>query len=297
MKYKIAYIILGILLIVGYVKTRENTIDKQTLKLLDEVRQMDTNEIWNGFDIKKYPLDVNYGSVEYRYTDGDIIKKSPDIQVLALTALSTPTGPVVKVLPESELRKITDMGGLSQSERDAIYKSILIHEAFHCYQIEKSGNGVQIENGAIVSGDMDEYKLYAELLKRIDNDVTYQELWNNEIVSLKQYLETGDSNSWTESRKQKIDYEKKFFGSEYNVYKKWTDMKELLEGSARYVENKALTIMNQKKENETSINYIKGDAKFYQSGCLKVQILNEIKGWKDLDFSGSISLDELLISK
>ncbi|WP_425539676.1 hypothetical protein [Microaceticoccus formicicus] len=296
MKYKIAYIILGILLIVGYVKTRENTIDKQTLKLLDEVRHMETNEIWEGFDIKKYPLDVNYGNLEYRYMDGDIIKKSPDLQVLALTAISTATGPVVKVLPESELRKITDMGGLSQSERDAIYKSILIHEAFHCYQIEKSGNGVQIENGVIVSADLDEYKIYAELLKRIDNDVKYHKLWNNEISGLKEYLESGDSKSWTESRKQKVDYEKKFFGSEYNVYKKWTDMKELLEGSARYVENKALTIMNQKK-NEPSINYVKGDAKFYQSGCLKVQILNEIKGWKDLDFSGSISLDELLISK
>lgn len=81
------------------------------------------------------------------------------------------------------------------------------------------------------------------------------------------------------------------------MYKKWKDMKELLEGSARYVENKALTVMYKKNKNEPSMNYIKGDGKFYESGCLKVQILNEIKGWKDLEFNGSISLDELLISK
>lgn len=296
MKSKIIYIVIGILLVLGYVKTSSRGIDDNTLDLIVDSQKIDTNSIWKGFELEKYPVDVNYGASEYRYYNGDTIKKKPDIKVLALSAMDTEVGPVIKTLPEAQVRKIIDSGDLSLEERNKIYKSVLVHEAFHCYQIEKGAEGINVDSGNVKSDELEGFKKYSELLQRIDKSETFRNLWVKEMVDLEKYYKTGESDAWVASRSESLAFEKDFFGEDYELFRKYVNNRELIEGTARYVEEASLVMMKHKVKTGFSGLYTNGDEKYYESGCLKANILDNEKEWKEIRFDDSISLDELLLS-
>lgn len=297
MKSKLIYVLIGAMLLLGFIRTSAKGIDDNTLELIVESQSLDTNKIWKGYDIEKYPIDVNYGNKEYRYFKGEITKKEPDIRVLALSAIDSENGPLVKVLPENQVRKITDSGDLSLIERNKIYKSVIVHEAFHCYQMENGATGATIDKGKVNSDDLEEFEKYKELMARIDNDETYNKYWINEMKDLEKYYKTGEKNNWIKSRDIRINYEKEFFGDDFEIYRKWVNNRELIEGTARYVEQMSLAMMDNKQPSFSfSERFIKGDGKFYESGCLKSMILDNEKEWKDIRFDDSISLDELLVN-
>ncbi len=296
MRNKIMYIVFGMLLIFGFVKTSAKGIDDNTLNLIIESQKIDTNSIWKGFELEKYPIDVNYGKSEFRYYYGETIKKQPDIMVLALSAINTEIGPVIKVIPEAQVRKVIDKGDLSLEERNKIYKSVLVHEAFHCFQMENGAAGINVDSGNIKSEDLDDFKKYSELLKRIDKNETFQNLWIKEMADLELYHKTGESDAWATSRAVRLAFEKDFFGEDYDIFRKYVNDRELIEGTARYVEEASLVIMKYDAKTEFSGQFINGDEKYYRSGCLKANILDNEKEWKEIRFDGSISLDDLLLS-
>lgn len=300
MKNKVIYILIGIGLLIGIRLTSFNTIDQKTLSLIEESFEIDTNEIWRGFDLENYPVDVNYKDKEFRYFNAEILEKNPDIQILALSALNTNKGPVLKVLPEERVRKIIDVGDLSLKEREKIYKSILVHEGFHCFQMENGMEAGILVNGKIESPDenlINDLNIGKNILAKLDNDETYKKHWIQETKDLITFYESNNMDNWMESRNRRIEYEKKLLKEDYPIYEKYLNRSELIEGTARYAEEIALGLMNE-EDVEIDFNgvYYTGEEKFYQSGSIKAFILDNQKDWKDINFNGSITLDELLLN-
>lgn len=296
MKNKILYLLIGISLLFGYFFTSIDSIDKNTLELIKGAYKIDTESIWEDFNMKNYPIDVNYGQREYRYYLNEIKEKSPDIKVLALSAINTSSGPVLKVIPENLVRKIIDTGNLSLEKRNLVYISFLVHEAFHCYQMDNGFNGNLLKDGNLDEKEKTEFNKYQNILTKLDHDLKYQELWIEEMKSLEKYYKTKERDSWIENRQVRINYEREVLKDDFEFFRKWFTYKELLEGTARYVEEKSMEqISKTKYPSDFSNLFIKGDGKLYESGALKCFILDKEKVWKDIKFDGSINLDELLI--
>lgn len=296
MKNKILYLLIGISLLFGYFFTSIDSIDKNTLELIKGAYNIDTESIWEDFNMKNYPIDVNYGQREYRYYLNEIKEKSPDIKVLALSAINTSSGPVLKVIPENLVRKIIDTGNLSLEKRNLVYISFLVHEAFHCYQMDNGFNGNLLKDGNLDEKEKTEFNKYQNILTKLDHDLKYQELWIEEMRSLEKYYKTQERDSWIENRQVRINYEREVLKDDFEFFRKWFSYKELLEGTARYVEEKSMEqISKTKYPSDFSNLFIKGDGKLYESGALKCFILDKEKVWKDIKFDGSINLDELLI--
>lgn len=208
--------------------------------------------------------------------------------------MNTESGPVLKLLPEERVRKIIDIGDVSLKERENIYKSILIHEGFHCYQME---NGMKTEifgkdNSEDMSSENEEIIKFKNLLIELDNENTYRDLWTTETESLIKFYNTNNKTDWIKNRNERIEFEKSYLKENYPIYKKLANQTELIEGTARYLENISLAIRNDSKPNDNFESVYSNDIeKFYQSGCIKSFILDKTnKDWKDLNFNGSITL-------
>lgn len=300
MKSKILYILLGALLFIGYFLTIEKTIDQESLALIEKAQNVDTQKIWPGFSFEKYPLDVSYGKYEFHYDKGKISKQKNKLGIQALSAMPTEKGPVVKMLPLSQVRTIVDMGSQSKEEREQVYISILLHEAFHCYQME---NGVDVSS--IKSEKIDtegkefkDYKKFKNSLQVLDEDEEYQKLWEKEMQGLTDFIDNKQGQNWAQAKEERIAFEEKKLGKDFELYREWSLKKELLEGTARYVEDKALALLQGGKEESLSQGkFLSGEEKFYVSGSLKAQILDKKADWKKLRFDGSINLDQLLLQE
>lgn len=293
MKIKLIYLLVAIFLLGGIFHTRIETIDDETLALIEIAREMDfENELWPGYRLNDYPLDVNYGNVEYKYLDGMITKQKPSMGVLALSAYPEEFGPVVKVLPMSMVRTFVDpIGTSSKEERENIYISILFHEGFHCYQMD---NGLNIYLD--YDKDVSEYKEFMNILNRLDNDEKYQALWLEEGNCLIDYLENDNKEQWVSSYNERIEYLKDVLGDDYDFYMENENFYELLEGTARYVEDKIMgVITGEFIETDFDGSYYNGSVKFYTTGRLKCLILDKGVNWKVNLFSSDKTLTDLLI--
>lgn len=296
MKNKIIYLIIGLLVIGGFVKTSPKTIDEQTVALIERSLELNTEDMWEGFELEDYPVDVYYGNIEYRYEDGNIKGQEPSYPVPALTAYPDIDGPVVKALPLKEVRNIIDDGSLSKKEREDVYISVLTHEAFHCYQIA-NGADIGIEPGKGYDFDSDiqkEIEKYEKISYDLYENETYGKLCKREMKDLIAYYEKGNGKPWLESREARIDFEREFLGEDFDFFDDYTYRSEILEGTAKYIELETIKALTG-EEPEFEEEYIKGDYRFYITGALKSYIMEEAGELYDIDFTDSRSLERLVI--
>lgn len=292
MKTKIIYFLIGALLLGGIFQTKIETIDNETLALIERSIDIDSeNQLWPGYSLNDYPLDVNYGKVEYKYIDGNISEQNPSVGVLALSAYPEESGPVIKVLPMSMVRTYVDpIGTSSKEEREEIYISILFHEGFHCFQMD---NGLDID---LEFEDVSNSEEFVNILNKLDNDEKYQKLWIKEGEDLVDYLQNDNKDQWVNSYNERIRYLKEFLRDDYHFYMENENFYELIEGTARYVEDKILEEIRGKFiETDFDGTYYKGTGKFYTTGRLKCLILDKGENWKNNLFNEHKVLTDLLI--
>lgn len=298
MRNKIVYGLVGLFLLAGWYACLERTIDGATLALIERARTVDSQKIWPGFDFSSYPIEVTYGKKAFLYREGKIEERENSLGIEALSAIPSEEGPLVLMMPLDRVRQVVDIGGDRKEERDKIYLSILLHEAFHCYQMDQ-GVGASAIKDQMVDHSSEEYKAYAsfeEAQDRLDQNKTYQKLWQEEARALKIFRESGQGEAWLGANRQRLEFEKKTLGKDFPSYHRMALEKELLEGTARYVEEKTLAQVGQKAGGQ-DLGFIPGQEKFYTMGYGKSLVLDRYGDWKKLSFDGSISLDQLLMER
>lgn len=295
MRSMIIYILTLIVLLSGYVGFDLDTMDKETLEVIKDTLALEDINLWPGFDYKSYPMDVNYGKVEYRFDKGEIIMQQPAINP-ALTAAWDDGQPVLKLISLEDFRRLYDLGNMSLEDTKKIYKTLIVHEAFHCFQAEKGGGIINLQdynNSDLFEG----FKKFKVFQNTLDLDENYQKLWLKEYKSLISLEEGGNINSWLEAKESKENYERNLLKEDFAFYKNICLNQELLEGTARYVENKLGKILKIQNNDEEITTFINGEEKFYVSGAIKSSILDlRLESWKYINFDGSVSLDDLILS-
>lgn len=292
MKTKSIYLLIGIILVVGIFSTRIHTIDKDTLTLIEKARQIDLeHELWPGYKLSDYPIDVNYGQVEFKYDNGEIRKQKPSLEVLAFTAYLEEGGPVIKVLPESRLSGIANiMGNMNKKDKGDYYISTLFHEGLHAFQMDHNAIDIDEDEGE------DSYEDFNNILYRLDHDEKYQTLWMEEGKSMLDYFESGNKKLWMESYNRRRKYLEELLEDDFDFYMEMENNRELIEGTAKYVEDKALELVTGDfTKIQIDGSYTDGAAKFYSSGRLKCLILDKGEEWKEDFFNCDKTLTDLLI--
>ncbi|WP_054252872.1 hypothetical protein [Neofamilia massiliensis] len=290
MKTKIIYILAGILLISGLYMTRPKTIDPENLAAIEKVRSLDGDSLYVGFEPASYPVDVNYGSVEYSFNKGEITSQDP-LYPLALSAINTDDGPHIKVLPIKDFRNLLGLESKSKESLENSYIAMLAHEAFHCYQMDHGLEDDDFQEGQEEKNQAE----FMEILNRLDDDQAYQDFYLNYLEGLVKYRDRGNKDLYLSAKKDLDAYVKSILDQDkYTIYRKNSAIMEVVEGSARFVENKVLDLKEEKRNGEFSRIFPKNTSKFYMAGALKVEILENQGRLKDLTFDLSKSLDDFM---
>lgn len=296
MKNKITYFIIGLILIIFNYQNHITTIDKTTLHLIEDVNNYDTEKLWPGFKNKDYMKDIRYNSSkEYRYNKGNITFKNPDQPVVSIEALKDDNIPLIKVVPFEKFRDIADQAGSSGANVEAKYKSVIIHESFHCFQMEHGLNEVADISDTIDTEDPD-YEKFVEACKKLNQDDTYKKLWEDEYESLLYLYENHDSSKYKESRSKRFSYVKSNFPDEFDYFNKLVTYKEFIEGSARFVEEKYMVdLLNDPYINYEDRIFYSIDTSLYSEGSLKAKILDKYyPQWNEnIDFSRNNNFDKM----
>lgn len=298
MKNKIIYFLVGAFLIIFNYQNRITTIDETTLDLIEEVNTYNTEKLWPEFKNKDYMKDIRYNfNKEFRYDHGKIIKKTPDQPVASIEALKEGDKPLIKAVPFEKFRNITDQGAYTKASLQSKYKSVIIHESFHCFQMEHGLSEVADISDRIDTEDPN-YEKFAEVCKKLDEDEVYKKLWEDEYKALLYLYENHDSSKYKESRSKRFSYVKSNFPDEFDYFNKLVTYKEFIEGSARFVEEKYMVdLLKDPYINYEDRIFYSIDTSFYSEGSLKAKILDKYyPQWKEnIDFSRDNNFDKMFI--
>lgn len=328
-KTKIIYSFFGILLIFSLYVTRISGLDPITASLIEqaggmkgenfvqiatEVREKaqekaqenegkvaspkmpkEQEAFFRSIDLSKYSIDVNYGSVEFRRFQGRVRKQRPQYP-LAFSAMPTEEGPVLKVMPFRDFRNIYDMGSSAHDDVEKAYLSVLVHEGFHCYQMDHGMEGLVDEyQGQGKSLNAADRQVFYELVKRLDHDPEYQKLWCASMEGLMTWKKGGGRLDYDRARLALDAYLDRSLGQDRSQrYHEQVAEMELMEGTARFMENLILAYYNKKPNGEFDGNFIQGQEKFYVSGSLKTAILCDQGQLGNLDFKKASSLEDCI---
>ena len=296
MKNKIIYFLVGAFLIIFNYQNRITTIDETTLDLIEEVNTYNTEKLWPEFKNKDYMKDIRYNfNKEFRYDHGKIIKKTPDQPVASIEALKEGNKPLIKAVSFEKFRDITDQGASTKASLQSKYKSVIIHESFHCFQMEHGLSEVVDISDRIDTEDPN-YEKFAEVCKKLDEDEVYKKLWEDEYKALLYLYENHDSSKYKESRSKRFSYVKSNFPDEFDYFNKLVTYKEFIEGSARFVEEKYMVdLLNDPYINYEDRIFYSIDTSLYSEGSLKAKILDKYyPQWKEnIDFSRDNNFDKM----
>lgn len=319
-KFKIIYIIIGILIITLnlYFGTRGlSDINRELYKKACSISEDVEKNVWNGMNFSKYPTAIRFGNAEYVLKGESEIIRKPVLPVIANTAFEVEGEVNIFVLCKEDMDSIGFIAeGLSQNgdqyivkqlsfEKETItesqYISILYHEGFHAYQMEN-----YLDKLNVMYPDYEEVKLQ-ELMDKVDKDKEFNKLYNEEYLLMHNILKEKDKEvinnkikKLIEKRYKRYDTLKKKLGSEEaNALIKLENFYELFEGTARYMEIKTAQIL---KDNELYSKYLediketsKGREKYYRSGMALCLILDKVnKEWKKDVFLRTMPLHEIL---
>lgn len=296
MKGKIIYFLAGLGLLLASFSMRITTIDPVSLALIDEVEAYDTTKLWKGFEMSSYTKDIWYNfNKEFRYQNGKIIEKQPDDPVLGIEALKLDGKPLIKAISFDKFKNIYGgMGGVTNQEEN--YKSVFVHESFHCYQMQHGLDMVHdVSDGqSEVEEDYDEFMAAIE---KMDNDPEFKKLWEAEYMGLLDIYDSGNADNYKKAKAEKEAYIKKNFSTLFDDLMLYINYKQFIEGTAQLVQDKYMADQTGVDEikYEDRVFY-KLDKTFYTEGELKARILDKYyKQWREnLSFDEKNNLDLMM---
>lgn len=296
MKGKIIYFLAGLGLLLASFSMRITTIDPVSLALIDEVEDYDTTKLWKGFEMSSYTKDIWYNfNKEFRYQNGKIIEKRPDDPVLGIEALKLDGKPLIKAISFDKFKNIYGgMGGVTNQEEN--YKSVFVHESFHCYQMQHGLDMVHdVSDG---QGEVEEdYDEFMEAIEKMDKDPEFKKLWEAEYMGLLDLYDSGDADNYKKAKAEKEAYIKKNFSTLFDDLMLYINYKQFIEGIAQLVQDKYMADQTGVDEikYEDRVFY-KLDKTFYTEGELKARILDKYyKQWREnLSFDEKNNLDLMM---
>ena len=296
MKGKIIYFLAGLGLLLASFSMRITTIDPVSLALIDEVEAYDTTKLWKGFEMSSYTKDIWYNfNKEFRYQNGKIIEKQPDDPVLGIEALKLDGKPLIKAISFDKFKNIYGgMGGVTNQEEN--YKSVFVHESFHCYQMQHGLDMVHdVSDGqSEVEEDYDEFMAAIE---KMDKDPEFKKLWEAEYMGLLDIYDSGNADNYKRAKAEKEAYIKKNFSTLFDDLMLYINYKQFIEGTAQLVQDKYMADQTGVDEikYEDRVFY-KLDKTFYTEGELKARILDKYyKQWREnLSFDENNNLDLMM---
>lgn len=296
MKSKIIYFLVGLGLLLASFSMRITTIDPVSLALIDEVETYDTTKLWKGFEMSSYTKDIWYNfNKEFRYQNGKITEKQPDDPVVGIEALKLDGKPLIKAISFDKFKNIYGgMGGVTNQEEN--YKSVFVHESFHCYQMQHGLDMVHdVSDGQ--SEKEEDYDEFMGAIEKMDKAPEFKKLWEAEYMGLLDLYDSGDADNYKKAKAEKEAYIKKNFPSLFEDLMFHINYKQFIEGTAQLVQDKYMA-------DQTGVDEIKFEDRvfyklektFYTEGELKARTLDKYnKDWREnLSFDEKNNLDLMM---
>lgn len=290
MKKVIAFILVGILLVVGVITTGTYGLSEENIKIYKQaVALEDENNFgFDGFAITDYPVAFYDGDNDYVviWENGEYSVTQRGAVVDCIVATAYPVDEHYEVLTPtvekmSSLLGLLSMGNGSYGEEEHIVT--LWHEAFHCYQLTNYLEN--IENISIVSVDESLIAEYADKNEQAvrlfeqQSELLKKAVITDDIYKIKEYI----------VEYKKLDEERKtLLSDEVNFLE---DYYTRVEGTACYIEACVYKTLRPDSFDSNYIDNIStyggGSGKYYKTGMAMCMILDTINPeWKDsYDFS------------
>ncbi|MBS4538397.1 hypothetical protein GOQ27_07965 [Clostridium sp. D2Q-11] len=318
-KIFVIYGLIGVVLISSLIYLGFQGLSDKTEELygkaLDLSKEVEEN-LWKDFNFGDYPVAIRQRNTEYVFRKEEMRKRTPVLPVIACTAYPVDGEVNVFMLSKEELDTLGDFAeGIGNEEEflinqfgldkkkmiDEQYLSIMYHEGLHAYQLKYYEKN-------LMNIAKDEYKEIdeKEVLRRVDEEaiVSYYE---KEGELLYQAITTQDdkesislAKEYVSARKKRIQFlEKHWKREELEVLKEQEHYYELVEGTAKYMEEQILKYLEREEIVEKYLKTIKelqeGKQKYYNTGmgiCLLLDRFNI--SWKKDAFRNPIPLNERL---
>ncbi len=298
----ILWLLIGIGLIALLFVSQPRLIDSHTIDLINKARRLDFEKHWPGFKPNIYPVEVykrNFLKKDsaVRYDGKELYEINNKTPIYALSMDVDPDGQAkLLAVNARDFRSLSDVGNYDGSSADLYYQAVIIHEAFHCFQSDQGFYELfekqmsVYENSTVITTS-----------RKLDNDPEYQKLWVNEMNSLIDYAkEENEQNyrAYVECYRQRLDYLYENFNTEdIDEYLTYSALYEKAEGTAKYIENIALSELSGKELKFSTTGYSEGTSKFYESGFFKAYIINRIEGldWKTDFFKTNKTFEDYLL--
>ncbi|AZR74530.1 hypothetical protein BBF96_14730 [Anoxybacter fermentans] len=327
------YCLIGILLFLTYLfisdPTQFNETDlfyhKDAIKLSKELAR----ETWRDFDLTQIPVAYRKGDREYLVINDQVKARKPVLPVLAATAFLV-DGQIQAFVPgKTEMDRIgvlvegvtngsveeifIQRFSFAEEDKvpDSLYLAVILHEAFHVYQLEQWGFKLLENTRELTNISEKEEKRIEEQLINLTKDQHISEWYQKEADLLFRILnaETKEKvlfllNEFFDIRDTRRSRIKELLGIKgYMIAVAYERFYELMEGTATYF---MVTALQKKGEEELMQQFLKrlehlekDKNRFYTLGmgiCLVLDKWGQ-KGWHQHLFKSEvepISLEELL---
>ncbi len=298
-----SFLVFGIIILIafGFTVPRQGLSDGEPELCSDAI--VLTHKIakttWKDFDIEKLPIAIREENHEYVLIGGKLAyKRKPVFPTPVGTAMKVkgkmnalvPSLDTIRSMGEfidggasdgnMEAGFIKKLAGVNFKISDAYYEGIILHEAFHTYQIE---NGLlRFLNSKVVLPDFSENK-FSNILEKVSKNSEARKLYEAEYKKTyelfsKHNLDRKDIRNLFELINARKKFIRKNFGKYAESFLFMEDKKESYEGSANYMvyrvlkekkDKQGLDKMNQSfKKNIFNVN------RYYFLGAMKCLILD-----------------------
>jgi hypothetical protein len=299
---KIIWMLIGIALIISLFITQPRLIDSHTIDLINQARQLDFEDYWPGYQPDIYPVEVYKRNLLkrdsiVRYDKDKLYEIKDKTPIYALSMdVDTDGQAVLMVTDARDFRSLSDIGNYDGPSADLYYQAVIIHEAFHCFQFDQGLYDIfkkemtAYENSKVVTTS-----------RKLDDDPEYQKLWIDEMHRLIDYAKEDNiknHEAYVESYQKRLDYlYGKFDTEDVEEYLSYSALYEKAEGTAKYIENIALSRLSGKELEFSITGYGKESSKFYDSGFFKAYILDKKEGldWKTDFFKTNKTFEDYLL--
>lgn len=228
-------------------------VDRATLTAIDQAVVSTERDLWPGYRLDDMRFAVRDGGHELFFRYGGRIERRPQtFEPLAYTATVVDGEPTLHVLGFQPTRALYDPFASNDPQATVdSYVGMLAHEGFHSFQFggmegfvepgdEEGAEPGEGEDAAseTLSPSADGPALEAVL----DADPAYRGLWDTEMNALFRFLAQGaDLTEYTAARTARQEFERDSLGDDdHGVLQRHQETMELFEGTARYIEMRAL---------------------------------------------------------
>lgn len=306
---KILYGLAGLLLAGAAAVTGTHGLSRQNREIYERALslQQDVDALgFRDFRLDDYKVRFFDGESDYVIAAGEIRKEKPVFTTFVGTAYEV-DGEYQVILPVlenfSQMFDLLDTAaGLSEGGTELEtggygadeHTATLWHETFHAYQMNNYyDNCLGLLQGAQTDGNLEKV-----ILEGVDSQADMVQYFEQGTALLRRAYLAEEESARNEYLRSYLSLEQSRRSLISGEARAAEDYYEAVEGSARYVEGRIISLLKGTEAMENRYigrySYEKGAAKYYQTGMLKCLILTQADpGWNQ-DYRFDRSLNELL---